>query len=372
MWKTIATTNRMNVTSWVKIASSRRIAGNVSGNHKTTPESSSPSAPSPAAKKNSFWPPLYLPTSWSSPWYLMYWAIFRGRSHSRSLRSRRMSPSQWTNITSAAAKKSRPDHGWSQRHTLSPPNRCAIQPKIGVQIGSPERRATKKKRATVQWMTRVERRCRTISSPTRTSSVWRARRIAGSADGDHVALGPELQAAGRTRPDAGRLQPRLAAVHAQRALRHLPGLGVELRHVEGTPGRAEAAADAGLGVHVHDAVLVLDDGARRRAGREAARVLAVHALVLAHQPDDAAVEFLLVEADQVPELRVQLGHGLVGAGLPRGHRPEVVPLLAGHFAGLAADAGGGVDELRHDGQVPHPCLLSPEGGRGAAYLEVLR
>src|SRR5436309_1447941 len=112
-------------------------------------------------------------------------------------------------------------------------------------------------------------------------------------------------------------------------------------------------------------------GSRGGASREAAGILAVHALVLAHQPHEPTVEFLLVEADQVPELGVQLGHRLIGAGLLRGHRLQVVPLLAGHLAGLAADAGGGVDELRHDGEMAHPRRASPQRRGGAADLEVV-
>src|SRR5262249_4922408 len=157
--------------------------------------------------------------------------------------------------------------------------------------------------------------------------------------------------------------------HAERALRHLVRPGVELGHVEGTPRLAVAAPDAGLGVDVDDAVLVLHDRAGSGAGGQATRVLAVHALVLAHQPDDAAVEVLLVEADEVPEVRVQLGHRLVGAGLFRRHRLQVVPLLAGDFAGLAPDAGRGVDELRNDGQTTDARLAAPDGGGGASDLE---
>src|ERR1051326_7403260 len=92
------------------------------------------------------------------------------------------------------------------------------------------------------------------------------------AEGDHVVLRAEVEAAGRTRFDARRLEPDFDAVDAERALRHLSGFGMELRHVERAPRRAVAAADARLRVHVDDAVRVLHDRARRRTRRKAARL----------------------------------------------------------------------------------------------------
>src|ERR1019366_295321 len=236
------------------------------------------------------------------------------------------------------------------RQTERPPKRSAIQRKKGVQIGIPVSTETKKLRATLQWMRRDERRCRTISFPTATSSRSRATVTASSnarsrigtalmvfsssprshlrevglgirralhllgaeievvADGgyecardrrqgggaeevvpetpfgmirvredrhaarpagalrvverggreatllelihaetpqrDHVFLGAEMQAAGRTGFHARRLESHRRTVHAQRALRHLSGLRVELRYVEGAARLAVAAADA--------------------------------------------------------------------------------------------------------------------------------
>src|SRR5437764_186654 len=101
------------------------------------------------------------------------------------------------------------------------------------------------------------------------------RRDALLAERDHVLLGAELQAPGRARLHARRLDAHADAVDAQRALGHLAGLGAEPGHVERTPGRAQPAADARVRVDVDDAVLVLDDGARRRAGLQAPRIGAV-------------------------------------------------------------------------------------------------
>src|SRR5919106_1197696 len=84
----------------------------------------------------------------------------------------------------------------------------------------------------------------------------------------HVRLVSEVQTSGGTRLHARRLQTHLHAIHAQRALGHLGVAFVEARHVERAPGGAHPAADALVRVHVHDAVLVLDDGARGGAGAE--------------------------------------------------------------------------------------------------------
>src|SRR5664280_813489 len=66
------------------------------------------------------------------------------------------------------------------RQTERPPKRSAIQRNKGVQIGIPVSTETKKLRATLQWMRRDERRCRTISFPTATSSRSRATVTASS------------------------------------------------------------------------------------------------------------------------------------------------------------------------------------------------
>ena len=109
----------------------------------------------------------------------------------------------------------------------------------------------------------------------------------------------------------------------------------------------------------------------RRARPETARIGAVHALVLAHQPGEVAVDLGLLELDEVPELGVERGKGLVGPLDAGGHRRQVVPLLAGHLAGLAPDAGGGVDVLA-DGRHPaHPAGLAAERRRRLEDLETL-
>ena len=164
---------------------------------------------------------------------------------------------------------------------------------------------------------------------------------------EHRLLGAELQATRGTCLDTRRLQSYCDAIHAHRALVDAARLLGELRHVERASGHAVPAADALVLLKVDDAVGVLDDGAGRRAGDEATRLGAVHALVFAHQPVEAVLGFVLAEADQVPEVRRHVGHRLVRAHLHRGFWRQIVPLLAGHLAGLAADARRSVDELRH-------------------------
>ncbi len=122
--------------------------------------------------------------------------------------------------------------------------------------------------------------------------------------------------------------------------------GSEFRNVERAAGHAISAADAIRLLEIDDAVGILNDGGVRRTSREAARIGAVHALVFAHQQHHAAVGALVfVELDQVPVIPCRLRHRLVGV-VKRGFGERVtVPFQAGHFAGFAADAGGGVHQL---------------------------
>src|SRR5688572_5574953 len=122
--------------------SSRMVWPKLAGNQSTTPVANSPSAPRETAKKNSFWPALYFPTSGAFP-----------LNQPRSLGSSFISLTQWKNIANDARKKATPAIGCSQRQTESPPNKWAIQPKIGVQMGRPVKRQMKKKSATLQCKT---------------------------------------------------------------------------------------------------------------------------------------------------------------------------------------------------------------------------
>ena len=81
--------------------------------------------------------------------------------------------------------------------------------------------------------------------------------------------------------------------------------------------------------------------------REAARVLAVQAPVLHDEPLQAlARELLLVEAHHGPGAVGEVDGVVVDPDVRADVVADVVPLHAGHLAGLAADALRDVDELR--------------------------
>ncbi len=174
----------------------------------------------------------------------------------------------------------------------------------------------------------------------------------------HLVLGAEHDGLGRAGLLAGRAQPDRDAVGAQRAL---VGLVVGLRHardVEGAALDAVAAADAVLVHEIDDAVRVLHDGARRRAGLQATRILAMHAAILADQPFEVLGFRVLPfgKAHQREHVRRQVGRIVVDAEILANRlRLRVVPLDAGGLARLAADAFRHVDQLRH--------LGLPDGGR---------
>ena len=167
--------------------------------------------------------------------------------------------------------------------------------------------------------------------------------------------------AGRTLADGD-------AIGAQRAL---VGLVVDLgdaRDVERASPHAIAAADAVLVHEVDDAVGVLHDRAGRRAGLEAARILAMHAAVLADQP----FEILRLrvdpfgEAHQREHFRRQVGRIVVDAGIDADLGALVVPFEAGRLAGLAADAFRHVDELGHRRELAR--RRRHRGGRAANQI----
>ena len=164
----------------------------------------------------------------------------------------------------------------------------------------------------------------------------------------HVGLGPEHDRAGRAGFHAGRLQPNAHAIGTQRALVRLVVDRVDPGNVERTAFDAVAAADAVLADEIDDAVGVLHDRARRRAGLQAARVLAMHAAVLADQPLQVALfVFPFGEPHQGPGAGIQV-QGIVVGALEVAHLgPQVVPLHARRLARLAADAAADVDQLGH-------------------------
>ena len=72
----------------------------------------------------------------------------------------------------------------------------------------------------------------------------------------------------------------------------------------------------------------------------------MHALIFPHQPLNRSVLTLVfIELDQIPEIPARLRHRLVGIVESGRAERHVVPFDARHFAGLAADASRGIDEL---------------------------
>ena len=136
---------------------------------------------------------------------------------------------------------------------------------------------------------------------------------------------------------------------------------VELGDIERASADAIAATDAVVLLEVDDTVGVLHDGAIGGTGGQTARLGAMHALVFAHQQHHGAVgAHVLVELDQVPIVPGRLRHGLITVLKDRFAEAITVPFEASHFAGLAADAGGGIHQL-----ADLLLALDARAGRGA-------
>src|SRR5262249_22402499 len=176
---------------------------------------------------------------------------------------------------------------------------------------------------------------------------------ARTGDLPHRAQIAELDRLGRARLCAGRRQVRLQPVVAERALSRQAARLVEADDVvrAGRDAVAAAVADARLDI---DGVELRPDDGVRRAHFHAARLRAVLADVAHHVPGHAALGGrALMELHVAPVLLVELT-GVVEAVAERGRVPgELVPLLAGDLAGLAADAerrvGEEADRSRHCG-----------------------
>ncbi len=99
-------------------------------------------------------------------------------------------------------------------------------------------------------------------------------------------------------------------------------------------------------IEVDDAVLVLDDRARGRAGVQTAGLLTVKAGVLLDQPLEITPHFDLVEAHEQPGIRTEITVTLHTSEIFGGLDPEFVPLLTRDLAPFATDAARDVDQLR--------------------------
>src|SRR5262249_43279054 len=140
---------------------------------------------------------------------------------------------------------------------------------------------------------------------------------------------------------------------------------------ERTAGLAQPASDALLGIDVDDPVFVLDDRPRSWTGAKTAGARAVHALILAHQPRQVAVDFQLVDFDQIPVVGVERLEGLVAADLLGMHHLEIIPLLASPLASFAADASRGNDVLGDVGKVAAASGFSVQRRGGLPNFEIV-
>src|SRR5438093_11294199 len=161
----------------------------------------------------------------------------------------------------------------------------------------------------------------------------------------------ELDRLGRARLGARGRQVGLQPVVAEGALAGQPAGLVEADDVVRTGRDAVAAAVAHVRLDVDGVELRPDDGVGR-AHLHAARQRAVLADVAHHAPGDAALGGgPLVELHVAPVLLVELGRVVVAVAELGRVSGKLIPLLARHLAGLAADterrAGEEADRSRH-------------------------
>src|SRR6266852_4162961 len=170
---------------------------------------------------------------------------------------------------------------------------------------------------------------------------------AGAQFGDR----PELDRISGAGFRAGRLQPHLHAVVAQRAFLRRPRGRVHVDHAEGAGGDAGAATVAHIRLD-HDGVEFGPDDGAGGANLETARLHAMLAHVAHHQPAPVVRALELLDELDVPPVRaVELARVVVAVPAHLGHpavrRGELIPVLAGDLAGLAADADRRVGEEPH-------------------------
>ena len=162
-------------------------------------------------------------------------------------------------------------------------------------------------------------------------------------DLDHLLFGAEMQAACRTSLDAGRFKPLTYAIGTERALENLLRLLIELRNIERTARDAVTTTNAVLLLKIDYAIFVFNDRTVSGTRAQASRILAMHALVLTHQPHQIPITLVFGEFDEVPVVPLGGRHRLirvVESGLAKW---MIVPLDAGYLARLATDTRRHVD-----------------------------
>src|SRR4029077_16304943 len=146
--------------------------------------------------------------------------------------------------------------------------------------------------------------------------------------------------------DARRLEPLRNAAIPQPAFENFRLRLAKFWNFKGTARHGIAAPDSIGFLKIRNAVRVLPDGAVGWASDQASRLLAVHALILAHQQLHSAVLALVfVELDQIPVIPRRLRHRLVAVVECSFGERISVPFQTRYFASLAADTRGCVYEL---------------------------
>src|SRR5580698_971280 len=161
-----------------------------------------------------------------------------------------------------------------------------------------------------------------------------------------LAYLPELDGLGWTTFGAGWDEAVLLAVVTQGALVRATVLFVAVDYTEGAAHNAVCAAVADVLLHVDVSELVVDERAGG-ADFDARRVLAVFTDVAHHEPtSDVAFRVELLDEGHVAPRGIRERDSVVVAvaGPVEAVGRKLVPLLAGHLAGLAADADRGVGE----------------------------
>src|SRR5205807_10315490 len=151
---------------------------------------------------------------------------------------------------------------------------------------------------------------------------------------------------------AGGLEPHLHPVVAERALLGRARHRVDADHSERAGGDTVAAAIARVRLD-HDRVELGSDDGAGRTHLEAAGPDAMLADVAHHQPSPLAAvgAELLDELHMPPVDAVELASVVIAVSGERAvaavRRRELIPLLAGHLAGLAPDAHRRIGEEAH-------------------------
>src|SRR5690606_2813612 len=160
--------------------------------------------------------------------------------------------------------------------------------------------------------------------------------------------------AGGTGLHASRFEAHTDTVGAKRAFVRLVIDLADAGYIERAAFDTVPATDTVVGNEIDNTVGVLDNGAWGRTCLQAARILTVHAAVLADEPLEVAFFGLdLVELHDCPGLRGKVDGVIVNADILADLVAQVVPVHTGDLTRLTADTDRLVNELRHFGALAY-------------------